>query len=70
MSLFNPVIDSTVYACNETNVINENVTLQDSLIQPRKDICEWRYKIVNGKMYKRLYNCTRNEWIGDWILMK
>ena len=26
------------------------------------------YKTVNGKLYKRLYNYSRGEWIGDWIL--
>lgn len=36
---------------------------------PRADIIEWRYKVENGKLYKRQYNCTRDEWIGNWILV-
>lgn len=47
-----------------------NLTSKKNEIQPRADIYEWRYKMVNGKMYKRLYNCTKNVWVGDWILMK
>lgn len=40
-----------------------------SIISPRADIIEWRYKVDNGKLYKRQYNCTRNEWIGNWVLV-
>lgn len=29
----------------------------------------WRFKTVNGKTYKRLYNYSKNKWIGDWILV-
>ena len=28
---------------------------------------EWRIKIENNKIYKRLYNVTTDEWVGDWI---
>ena len=33
----------------------------------RADTIGWKYKSVNGKCYKRLYNYTRQEWIGEWI---
>lgn len=29
----------------------------------------WRTKVVNGKTYRRLYNYTKREWIGEWILI-
>ena len=38
-------------------------------ISPQSDIIEWRYKVENGKLYKRLYNCTESKWIGNWILV-
>lgn len=38
-------------------------------IEPRTDIKEWRYKIENGNLYKRLYNYTRNRWETDWIFV-
>lgn len=38
-------------------------------IETFSDILEWRYKVINGKIYKRLYNLTDHEWIGDWILV-
>lgn len=38
-------------------------------IEPRTDIKEWRYKVIDGNLYKRLYNYTRNRWEGDWIFV-
>lgn len=35
---------------------------------PRSAIIDWRYKGVDGKLYKRLYNYTEQCWVGDWIL--
>ena len=29
----------------------------------------WKYKIENGLLYRRLYNATTGEWIGDWELV-
>lgn len=51
-----------------------HVSSQDSYLQfdfsPRKDIIEWRYKLIDGKLYKRQYNCSQNYWIGSWTLVK
>lgn len=33
------------------------------------DIVKWRYKTINGKLYKRLYNYSKGTWVGDWILV-
>lgn len=44
-----------------------NETDQPLTIETRADIIGWRYKMENGKVYKRLFNYTKNEWIGDWI---
>lgn len=42
---------------------------EDNQIQPRTDIKEWRYKVENGNLYKRLYNCSTGRWEGDWIFV-
>lgn len=39
---------------------------ESNSIVPRADRVEWRYKYMNGKLYKRLYNLTKKEWIGKW----
>ncbi len=36
-------------------------------ITPRADITEWRYKMIDGKLYKRLYDTTNKKWLTDWI---
>lgn len=36
-------------------------------ITVRKAITEWRYKVINGKLYKRLYDTTHEKWLTDWI---
>ena len=48
-----PVYASTNESCN--------------LVSNRADDIQYRYKIINGKLYKRLYNYSTGEWIGDWI---
>lgn len=37
------------------------------LISSRADDIQYRYKFINGRLYKRLYNYSTGEWIGDWI---
>lgn len=39
----------------------------EATVQPRKDDIRYRFKIEDGKMYKRLYNYSTMEWIGEWI---
>ncbi len=39
----------------------------DTEISVCADILEWIYKVEDGKVYRRLYNASTGEWIGDWI---
>jgi len=36
-------------------------------VEPCTDIREWRWKIEDGKLYKRLYNRSTGLWESDWI---
>ena len=40
---------------------------RSSLIAPQSDIIQWKYKTINGILYKRQYNYTTNKWIGNWV---
>lgn len=53
----------TPVLANETEVTaNIDVTM------PYKDQLVWKYKFINGKLYRRLWNQTLNKWVGDhWI---
>lgn len=35
--------------------------------QMYRDAIVWKYKNINGRLYKRQYNVTTGKWIGDWI---
>ncbi|MEO3947782.1 hypothetical protein [Gorillibacterium sp. CAU 1737] len=37
-------------------------------ITPFADIIGWRYKAVDGKMFRRQYNYSRSKWLGEWEL--
>lgn len=37
-------------------------------IMPMADIIDWRYMVVDGKLYRRLYNYSKQQWIGEWEL--
>ena len=62
-----PTTSLTVNAAS--NVQDDSIaTLSDDYgIMPLKDDIQYRYKIENGKLYKRLYNYTIGVWVGDWI---
>lgn len=57
MNIVTPVL------ANETEVTaNIDVTM------PYKEQLVWKYKFINGKLYRRLWNQTLNKWVGDhWI---
>ena len=57
MNIVTPVL------ANETEVTaNIDVTI------PYKDQLVWKYKFINGKLHRRLWNQTLNKWVGDhWI---
>lgn len=38
----------------------------ESSVQVKKDVIKWKYKTVNGKVYRRKYNYSTETWIGDW----
>lgn len=42
-------------------------TAIEAPIQPMAHDIQYVYKIEDGKMYKRLYNYSTLEWIGEWI---
>lgn len=33
----------------------------------KANIREWRLKVVDGNIYKRLYDYSARKWVGNWI---
>lgn len=57
MNIITPVL------ANETEV-----TTDIYVTMPCKEKLVWKYKDINGRLYKRLWNQTLNKWVGDhWI---
>lgn len=54
-------------AVPETTVPVQAAAATEESISPCAEILEWIYAEINGKIYKRLYNCTTQQWAGDWI---
>lgn len=54
--LFSPAVSATVQAAPPSTADAE----------PCADVISYRYKEVNGKLYRRLYNHTTGAWIGEW----
>ncbi len=42
----------------------------DEMIQPYSDKIEWRWKVEDNKLYKRLFNYSTISWVGDWIYVR
>ncbi len=42
--------------------------ITQSITTPYSDIIDWRYKTENNKVYRRLYNYSKQKWIGEWEL--
>lgn len=63
---------ASIFLCTLTLFTASPIYAQDSIpsavnIEPRKDILQWIYKTENGKIYKRLWNASKNRWDSDWI---
>ncbi len=59
-------MDSSPY---QLQMINGQQSL-DTIISPFSDIIDWRYKRENDQLYKRQYNYTKKQWIGEWELCR
>ena len=66
--LFSMLLPVNVFASTEATptVIAE---ADGGEINPRADDIDWQYKVIDGKLYKRLYNYTTNKPLGDWQIV-
>lgn len=51
------------------NAVPQEVIYSSYLVAPRINDFTWCYQIINNKLYKRLYNQSTQEWVGNWILV-
>ena len=43
---------------------------EEESVDPQADILEWVYDQRGTKIYKRLYNTSTGNWVGDWIFVR
>ncbi len=49
----------------EVEVVEDTDVLSESGVA-RSPIIEYRYKIIDGELYRRLFNYSDECWIGEW----
>lgn len=73
LSILSMLSPSTVFAEDTyTTMVSAPITATENnaeIIMPMSDIIIWRYQMIGGKMYRRRYNKTKQQWIGDWELV-
>ncbi len=55
------------FCCPISVLTTQAAVVTDETVDPCADDIQWRYTIMNNKIYKRLFNYSTNVWIGDWI---
>ena len=58
------VVEDTEEAVDYT-VVEDTDVLSESGVA-RSPIIEYRYKIIDGELYRRLFNYSDECWIGEW----
>lgn len=56
-----PSFGTTSYAMAQAPTINSSSTPQ-----VLAELIGYRYKVENGKLYRRLFNYASQQWVGDW----
>ena len=51
----------TIYAQENVAIVDEG---QNGDIEEYKNVYVWKYKVVNGNLYKRKYNIVTGKWVG------
>lgn len=60
--------DVVTYAKESSDMV-ELMGVGNGVAVPYSDIIEYRYKVIDGNLYRRLYNYSRQFWIGEWELI-
>lgn len=40
---------------------------EDDAVMPCSDYIYWRYKIEGTSLYRRLFNYSTSNWVGEWL---
>lgn len=72
LSILSMLSPSTVFAEDTYTTAVPTVSTESEndtwTIEPMSDVIIWKYKTVGNITYRRRYNTTKKQWIGDWEL--
>lgn len=66
--LTSTLFPSAVFASTSNSVIPVSST--ENTIQPNADVIDYQYRLIDGILYKRLYNYTTKKPLSDWDIAK
>ena len=61
---------SLLFVAPQTSVTAQAAGGGGTTVSPQSDYIVWIYIEADGKVYKRLWNASKEEWIGDWIYVR
>lgn len=68
LTLSLPSLSATTLAAEPVEAaVEPAVEASASDVVVLKSDTEWRYKVINGELYKRLYDKTNQIWLTGWI---
>ncbi|MRI82424.1 hypothetical protein GIY11_10425 [Aerococcaceae bacterium DSM 109653] len=65
MFVFSIFILMTIFPAN-ISVNAQSILVDNNIVEPFANAIEWRYKIINGVLHRRLLNVSTDTWIGVW----
>lgn len=74
LSLTLLLIPGTVSTAASNSIAEDIIVITASndneTVMPMSDDIRWvYYTSADGRLYRRLFNYSTNQWIGDWILV-
>lgn len=66
-----------IFTCLSLTLLNSNIMAspKETYISPKNtersisqriEETEWRYRVVDGRLQKRLWSIIQNKWLTDW----
>lgn len=59
------IILTTIFTANDS-VSAQSIIADNNIVEPFANAIEWRYKIINGVLHRRLLNVSTDTWISVW----
>lgn len=60
----------STFLCPVSTLTTQAAATGETEIQPMQAIIQWVFRVENNKLYKRLYNYSTGNWVGEWIFVR